>query len=134
MTITMDVRRGNGHFLPPEIEIRDQKYLEILKINIFYFRNNWFNSCYDSLFAGMTLTLHKRQIHCSGVIQWWACSSLMSPLLSAKAGAKVANGLFYCWSLLRNKYMATNRPIRKYWIYWLKYLFSLSVCKCRTKK
>jgi len=26
----------------------------------------------------MALTLHKSQIHCSGVMQWWVCSSLMS--------------------------------------------------------
>ena len=26
----------------------------------------------------MTLTLHKSQVHSSGVLQWWACSSLMS--------------------------------------------------------
>ena len=78
------------------------------EINSFYFPNNWFNSCYDSLFASITLTLHKRQVHCSGVMQWWVCSSLMRPLLPAKAGMKVENGLFYCWCLLRNNNMATN--------------------------
>jgi len=26
-----------------------------------------------SLFAGMTLTLHKIEVHCPGVMQWWAC-------------------------------------------------------------
>jgi len=26
----------------------------------------------------MTLTLHKNQVHCSGVMQWWDCSSLRS--------------------------------------------------------
>ena len=38
---------------------------------------NWFKSSNYSLFAGMTLTLHKSQVHCSGVMQWWACSSLI---------------------------------------------------------
>jgi len=31
----------------------------------------WLNSCNDSSFAGMMLTLHKSQVHCSGVMQWW---------------------------------------------------------------
>ena len=75
------------------------------EITSFYFPNNWW---YDSLFASKTLTLHKRQVHYSGVMQWWVCSSLMRPLLPAKAGTKVANGLLYCWSLLRNNNMATN--------------------------
>jgi len=69
-----------------------------------------FDFCYDSLFASITLTLHKRQVHCSGVMRWLVCSSRMRPLLPAKAGTKVANGLFYCWSLLRNNNMATNVP------------------------
>jgi len=30
---------------------------------------NWFSSCNDSLFSGMTLTLHKSQVHCSSVMQ-----------------------------------------------------------------
>jgi len=33
---------------------------------------SWFNSCIDSLFACMTLTPHKRQVHCVGVMHWWA--------------------------------------------------------------
>jgi len=39
---------------------------------------NWFNSCKNTLFTGMALTLHKSQLHYSGVMQWRACSSLMS--------------------------------------------------------
>jgi len=35
---------------------------------------NWFNSCNNTSFTGMTLTLHKSQVHCSGVMQWWACN------------------------------------------------------------
>jgi len=30
---------------------------------------NWFDSCNDSCFAGMKLTLHKSQAHC-----YWLCS------------------------------------------------------------
>jgi len=41
----------------------------------------WFNSCNDSVFAGMTITLRKNQIHYCGVMQRWACSSLMSAAL-----------------------------------------------------
>jgi len=40
----------------------------------------WVNSCNDSWFADVTLTLHKSQVHCSGNMQWWACS-LLNPLL-----------------------------------------------------
>jgi len=32
--------------------------------------------------------LHKSQVHCAGVMQWWACSSLMSAPLSAEAGCE----------------------------------------------
>jgi len=39
MTITMGVRRGeNGHY-PPEIKIKNQKYLEILKSAAYYPNN-----------------------------------------------------------------------------------------------
>jgi len=56
----------------------------------------------------MKLTLHKSQVHSYSIMQWWACSSFMSPPLPAEAGCKVTSGLFYCWSLLRNNNMATN--------------------------
>ena len=45
---------------------------------------NWFKSCIGSLFADMTLTLHKSQVHCTGVVQLWACSSLVSALFPAE--------------------------------------------------
>jgi len=32
---------------------------------------SWVNSCNDSLFADMTLTLHKSQVHCFGNMQLW---------------------------------------------------------------
>jgi len=58
---------------------------------------NWFNSCHDSSFAGMTLALHKSQVRSSGIMQYWACSSLTSAPLPAE---EVTRGLFYCWLIL----------------------------------
>jgi len=49
---------------------------------------NWFNSWIGSLFADITLTLHKSQVHYSGFMQWWICSSIMSTLFSAEAGCE----------------------------------------------
>ena len=57
---------------------------------------NWLNYCNDSLFAGMTLTLHKIQVLCSGVIQWWACRSLICLQMQV---AKLASEFFNCWCL-----------------------------------
>jgi len=57
----------------------------------------------------MAPTRHKSQLHCSGVMQWWACSSLVSTPSSADSNVtKLASALFYCCSLLRNNKMATN--------------------------
>jgi len=53
----------------------------------------------------MTLTLHKTQVQYSGVIQWWACRPL---ICLQRQVAKLASGLFYCWSSLCNNSMATN--------------------------
>jgi len=50
------------------------------------------------------------------VMQWWACSSIMPLPLPAEAIAKVARGLFYFWSLLRNNNMATN--LQKFTLYY----------------
>ena len=58
---------------------------------------NWLNYCNYSLFANMTLTLHKSQVHHYGVIQWWACRSL---ICLRRQIAKLPSGLFYCWCLL----------------------------------
>jgi len=33
----------------------------------------------------MTLTLHKSQVHYSGFMQWWACSSFISALSPTEA-------------------------------------------------
>jgi len=48
----------------------------------------------------MTLTLHKIQVHCSGVMQWWACSSLISAfsyrVRLRKLRADCSTVSFYC--------------------------------------
>jgi len=54
------------------------------------------------------LILYKSQVHSYSVMQWWACSSLMSLLCLQRQVGKVASGLFYCWSFLRNNTVATN--------------------------
>jgi len=41
-----------------------------------------------SFFADMKLTLHKSQVHSNSVMQWWACSSLMSPPLPVEVGCE----------------------------------------------
>jgi len=57
----------------------------------------------------MKLTLHKSQVHCSSMMQWWACSSLRSTQTSANSNVtKLASTLFYCCSMLGNNNMATN--------------------------
>jgi len=50
---------------------------------------SWFNSCIYSLFSGMTLALHNYRVHCSGVMQEWACISLRSALWLAEARCEV---------------------------------------------
>jgi len=54
------VRRGNGICLPGNWDTNQMSR---------------FNSCNDSLFSGMTLTLHKSQIYCSGIMTIWAVKS-----------------------------------------------------------
>ena len=87
----MGVRRARGEkraFAPRlEIGIMKHLFLEKPKAGILI-PINWFDSCNDSFFAGMKLTLHKSQFHSYSVMQWWACSLLMSPPLSAEAGCE----------------------------------------------
>jgi len=59
----------NGHLPRLEIDIKGPKISRNPEISNLM-RINWFNSCYDSLFSGMTLILHKRQVHSYGVVQW----------------------------------------------------------------
>jgi len=45
-------------------------------------------------FASMTLTLHKRRIHCSGITQWWLMGLQLtkSAALPAEAGCETGRG------------------------------------------
>ena len=108
LLISMGVRMGggNGHLPPWKLGLRTKNVYNTQVSNLIL--NNWLNSCNESLFAPMTRTLHKSQVHCTGVMQWWACSSLMYAHFPAEAVAKLANELFYCWPLLRNNCMAWN--------------------------
>jgi len=60
-----------------EIGIKNQIFREKPEVGILI-PINWFDSCNHRLFAGVTLILHKSQVHCSDVMQWWPCGSLMS--------------------------------------------------------
>jgi len=70
-----------------EIGINNQIFLETPEVGILIPIIR-FDSCNDSFFAGMKLTLHKSQVHSYSVMQWWACSSLMSLPLPAEVGCK----------------------------------------------
>ena len=84
----MGVRRARGAFAPHlEIGIMKHLFLEKPEIGILI-PINWFESCNDSFLAGMKLTLHKSQVHTCSVMQWWACSSLVSPPLPAEVGCE----------------------------------------------
>jgi len=69
--------------------------LELRSINIWktwissWILNNWVNSCNDNLFADMTLTLHKSQVHCFGNMQLWALQFTKSASLPAEAGCDI---------------------------------------------
>ena len=52
-----------------EIGIKNQIFLEKPEFGILI-PINWFDSCNDSFFVGITLTLHKSQVHSYSVMQW----------------------------------------------------------------
>jgi len=73
---------------PLEIRIKNQIFLEKPEVGILI-PIDWFDSCNDSFIAGIKLTLHKSRVHSSyNFMQWWACSSLISPPLPAEAGCE----------------------------------------------
>jgi len=91
----------------PEIGIKNQIFLENLN-SASYLRLIDLILAMTVFFSGMKLTLHKSQVH-----RLVSCSDDLAvhlyPLLCLQRWvAKVANGLFYCWSLLGNNNMATN--------------------------
>jgi len=90
----MGVRRGAKRaFATLEIGINNQIFLEKPEVGILI-PINWFDSCNDSIFAGMKLTLHKRQVHSHSVMQWWAGNSLMFPPSPAEAGCESRERIF----------------------------------------
>jgi len=90
----MGVHRGAKRaFATLEIGIKNQMFLEKTDVG-FLIPINRFDSCYDSFFAGMELTLHKSQVHSHSVMQWWACSSLMSPPLPAEVACESRERIF----------------------------------------
>jgi len=91
---------------PLEIGIKNKIFLEKAEVGILNSDELiWFLQW--QFFAGMKLTLHKSQVHSYSVMQWWACSALMCPLLQRRV-AKVVSGLFCVWSLFHNNTVATN--------------------------
>jgi len=62
---------------------------------------SWVNYCSDSLFANMTLTLQKKSVHCSGIMQSWNCSSLNPLPLGCKCRLRKSGANFsaisLCW-------------------------------------
>jgi len=93
----MGVRRAGEakrSFAPRlEIGIGNQIFLEKPEVGILI-QINWFDFCNGSFFACMKLTLHKSQVHSCSVMQWWACSSLMSPLMPAEVGCESRERIF----------------------------------------
>ena len=93
----MGIRRAGeakrAFALSLEIGIRNQIFLEKPEFDILILIN-WFDSCNDSFLACMKLTLHKSQVHSCSVMQWWACSSLMSPPLPAEVGCESRERIF----------------------------------------
>jgi len=65
------------------------------------------------LFSDVTLTLRKSGVHCCGVMQFWACSSLISVPLPAEAGCETWVRIVLKWPSLRNSNMATRTVARK---------------------
>ena len=69
----MGVRRpgeGERAFAPRlKIGIKNHIFLETPEVGILIPINR-FDSCNDSFFAGMKLTLHKSQVHSYSVMQW----------------------------------------------------------------
>ena len=93
----MGVRRVRGAkraFAPRlEIGIMKQLFLEKPEVGILI-PSDWFDSCNDSFFAGKKLALYKSQVHSYSVMQWSACSSLMTPPLSAEESCESRKRIF----------------------------------------
>jgi len=86
---------GNGHFPPwdwNEAPRLSRKHEVSSSIPI-----NWLNFWNATVFFGMTLTLHNSQVHCSGIMQWWACNSLVFTPLRGQTWERIFSGAgVYC--------------------------------------
>jgi len=104
----MGVRRGKKRaFATLEIGIKNQIFLENPEVGILI-PINWFDSCNDIFLpvwnSRCTRVRFTVIVPCSDELAIHSC-----PLLCLQRRvAKVASGLFCCWSLLRNNNMATN--------------------------
>jgi len=92
--------------LPLEIGTKKEKFLENVKSAVQFLSVGLILAV--TVFADMTLTLHKSQVHCFANMQLWACRSLNSLLCLQRQVAKLARDLFYHWPLLRNNNMGSN--------------------------
>jgi len=94
--LNMGVRRGRKRAFPPwdrNLPPRFSRKHEVSSsVPI-----NWLHFCNATVFSGMTLTLHNSQVHCSGVMQWWACSSLVFTPLRGQTWKRIFSGVgVYC--------------------------------------
>jgi len=107
--------RQKGICPPLEIETKNENFLEKLKLAAQFWSIDLI-SCNGNLCIIMTLALHASQVHCFGVMYCYdmvLCSDELAdhscPLLCLQRQVvKLASGLLYCRSLLRNNNMATN--------------------------
>jgi len=59
--------------------------------------------------------MHKSQIHCSGVMQWWNCSSLVSTASLAEQGCGAGTQISGCGSGHLN-FLAPVPASRSFWL------------------
>jgi len=121
---------------PLEIETKNENFLEKLKLAP-QFRSTDLTSCNGNLCTSMTLTLHASQVHGFGVMHCYdvmvSCRDELAdhscPLLCLQRQVvKLASGLFYSRSLLRNNNMATN--FHRFTSSNDRKRFAISTCDC----
>jgi len=87
-----------SHTLVSTLQKHRSKTSKLIRFGNLHIRDNW----------GWPCTVVRTWLICSNM-PWWDCSSLMSdPFSLHRQVAKLASGLFYCWSLLRNNKTAIN--------------------------
>jgi len=105
VAITSDHGRphgGNGHFRPWDWNHAprfSRKHEVSSSIPI-----SWLNFCNSPVFSGMTLTLRNSQVPCSGVMQCWACLSLMFTPLRGQTCERIFSSVgVYCVTISRQQ-------------------------------